>query len=92
VSRGVGDDELSVGRGEVAIRDVDRDALLTFGAEAVGQEREVHALLAAQARGVLERFEGVFEDLLRVVQEPTDERALAVVDRTRRRKPQQFHC
>ena len=37
----VGDDELALGRGEVAVGHVDRDALLALGAQAVGQQRQV---------------------------------------------------
>ena len=37
----IGDDELALRRGEVAIGDVDGDALLAFGAQAVGQQREI---------------------------------------------------
>jgi hypothetical protein len=44
----VGDDELALGRGEVAVRDVDRDALLALGAQAVGEQREVRVVVAAQ--------------------------------------------
>ena len=87
----VGDDELAGRRREVAVRDVDRDALLALGAKAVGEQREVDAVFAAQARGVFDRFERVFEDLLRVVEEPADERALPVVDRSRRGESEQFH-
>ena len=37
----VGDDELAPRRGEVAVGDVDGDALLALGAQAVGQQRQV---------------------------------------------------
>ena len=37
----VGEDERAVGRREVAVGDVDRDALLALGAQAVGEQREV---------------------------------------------------
>ncbi len=39
--RRVGDDELATGRGEVAIRDVDGDALLTFSLQTVGQQGKI---------------------------------------------------
>ncbi len=87
----VGDDELALRGREVAVGDVDGDALLAFGAQAVGEQREVHLFLAPQARRVLERVERVLEDLLRVVEQPPDERALAVVDRTGRCEAQQLH-
>src|SRR5581483_160258 len=73
---------------EVAVRDVDRDALLALGAQAVGEEREVHVAVAALGARALDRRVLVLEDLLRVVEEPADERALAVVDRARRGHPQ----
>ena len=64
-------------RGEVAVRDVDRDALLALGAQAVGQPREVGGgadLVGHQRLGV--------------VQQAADQRRLAVVDRPRRGDPQ----
>ena len=91
VAGSVGDDELAGRRREVAIGHVDGDALFPLGAQSVGEQREVRAFFAPQTRGVLDRFERVLEDLLRVVQQPTDERALAVVDRPRGGEPQQFH-
>ncbi len=47
VARRVGDDELAPLGGEVAVRDVDGDALLALGAQAVGEQRQVGALVAA---------------------------------------------
>src|SRR5215469_11064489 len=41
VPRSVGQDELAFRSGEVAIGNVNRDALLAFGAKAVGQQREI---------------------------------------------------
>ena len=41
VARTVGDDELAPARREVAVRDVDRDALLALGLEAVHQQRQI---------------------------------------------------
>ena len=41
VPRRVGDDELAPRRGEIAVRDVDGDALLALGAQAVGQQRKI---------------------------------------------------
>ncbi len=38
---GVGDDELALLRGEKAVGDVDGDALLALGLEAVDEEREI---------------------------------------------------
>ena len=74
--------KLPLGRGEVAVGDVDRDALLALGAQAVGQQREVErALAAAPLAGLGDVVELVLEHLLGVVQQPADQRALAVVNR-----------
>ena len=87
----VGDDELAARSREVAVGDVDRDALLALGAQAVGEQREVGVVEAAIAAGALHRFELILEDLLRLQQQTPDERALAVVDRARSSKPEKFH-
>ena len=77
-------------RREVAVGDVDRDALLALGAQAVGEQREVERALAAAALARLrDVLELVLEHLLGVVQQPPDQRALAVVDRAGRREAQQ---
>lgn len=68
---------------EEAVGDVDGDALLPLGLEAVDQERKIDvvaggAMLGAVAR---ERGELILEDPLAVVQQPPDQGRLAVVDR-----------
>ena len=60
--------------------DVDRDALFAFGAEAVGEQRQVDVFLAPLGAGGLDGFELVLEDGLGVIEKPTDQGALAVVD------------
>jgi hypothetical protein len=65
---------------EVAVGDVDRDALLALGAQTVRQQGEVDVAVAAPPRGLLDVLELVLEDRLRVVQETADERRFAVVD------------
>ena len=76
----VGDDEAAVRRGEVAMCDVDRDALLALGSQAVGQQCKVALAVAVPPAGLLDRSELILEHGLGVVQETTDQRALAVVD------------
>ena len=88
VPRGVGDDELPPRRREVAVGHVDGDALLALGAQAVGEQREVGVVVAALAAGPLDRVELVLEDRLAVVEEASDERALAVVHGPGGREPQ----
>ena len=67
VSGGVGDDELALGRGEVAVGHINGDALLAFGPQSVGEQREVHLLVAAAPRGLLHRFQLILENRLAVV-------------------------
>jgi hypothetical protein len=64
------------------VRDVDGDALLALGGEAVEQQREVELAVdrAVAARLDLERGELVVEDETGLEQQPADQRALAVVD------------
>ena len=85
----VGDDEAPLRGREVAVGDVDRDPLLALGAQAVGQQREVEEVVAHALAGLLDVRELVGEDLLGVVQQPADQRALAVVDRAGGREAQQ---
>ena len=83
----IGDDEFAQRRGEVAIRDVDRNPLLALCRESVGEQGQVECL-TAPARCVLDRGELVGEDGLRVVQQTPDQRALAVVHAARGQEPQ----
>ena len=77
--RCVGELEAAARRHERAVGDVDRDPLLALGAQTVRQEREVDVAVAAALRRLLDVLELVGEDLLRVVEEPADQRRLAVV-------------
>ncbi len=82
VARAVGDDVLALLGVEIAVGDVDRDALLALGLQAVDEQREVDLLVAGRAPLAAvagDRRELVLEDLLRVVQHAADQRALAVV-------------
>ena len=84
VPRRVGDDELPLVGREVAISDVDGDALLALGLQAVGEEREVDLGVGrapALHRRATDGAELVFVDALGVVEQPADERRLAVVHR-----------
>ena len=77
----VGDDELALVGREEPVGDVDGDALLALGRQAVDEQREIE-LVAARAdllRVGGERRELILEDHLRLVQQPSDQRRLAVV-------------
>src|SRR6185369_13705923 len=75
MARRVADDELAAGRGEIAVSHVDSDALLAFGRQAVGEQRQVGFARALHARQL------VLQHHLAVHQQPADQRALAIVDR-----------
>ena len=89
VARGVGDDERALLGLEEAVGDVDRDALLALGAQAVGDRGEVGAVAVARAR--VERLEVVLEDQLGVEQQAADQRRLAVVDGAGGGEAQEVH-
>ena len=67
-------------RRERAVGDVDRDALLALGAQAVGEQREVEPV----DRALLDVRELVGQDGLGVVEQAADQGRLAVVDASRR--------
>src|SRR5690606_8441608 len=92
VPRRVGNDELALVGREVAIGHIDRDSLLPLVLEAVGKQREIDlAARSTVARGVLlNRGELIFIDHLRLVKEPPNQRALAVIDAPAGNKPQQL--
>ena len=83
VPRRVGHDERALRGGEEPVGDVDGDALLALGLEPVDQEREVDVLAGrAVPRGILDQARHlVLEDELGIVQQPADQRRLAVIDR-----------
>ena len=91
VARRVGDDELALRRGEEAVGDVDGDALLALGLEPVDQQREIDVVaVGAVLPGIaLQRRQLVLEDQLGVVEQPADQRRLAVVDRAAGQEAQQ---
>ena len=85
----VGEDELAPRGREVAVGDVDRDALLALGPQAVGEQREVDRAGGAVLRRLLDRVHLVLVDRPRVVQQPPDQRALPIVDAAGRADAQQ---
>ena len=81
MARRVRTDEAAVVRREVAIGDIDRDALLTLCEESVQEQRIVDgAAAAADFRIEQQRFFLIGIDEFCIVQEMADERGLAVVD------------
>ena len=90
VARCVGELEAPPRRHERAVGDVDRDSLLALRAEAVGEQRQVDVVVPTPAARVLDVLQLVGEDLLRVVEQPADQRRLAVVDRARGHEPEKI--
>ena len=90
----VGDDELALVGREITVGDIDGDALLALGLEAVGQEREIHlsghAGRAELGAIALHGGKLILVDHLGIVQEPTDERGFSIVDGAARQKAKQF--
>jgi hypothetical protein len=85
VSRGVGEYVTSGRSGEESVRDVDRDALFTLGAQSVGECSQVgDSVLVGHGIEVIGR------QTVGVVQQSADQRALAVVDATRRGQPKEL--
>ena len=89
VPRGVGEHERAGGGREVPVGDVDRDALLALGAQTVGEQRQVDRVAAAVAADAFDGRKLVRENRLGVVQQPADQRGLAVVDGAGRGQAQQ---
>ncbi len=89
VPRRVGDDEFAPRRGEIAIRDVDGDALLPLGAQAVRQQRKIDGPRGPVHRRFGHSLELIFVNALRIVEQPTDQRGLAIVHAARGGKSQQ---
>ena len=82
VARGVGDDEFSTRGREVTVSDVDGNALLALGLQAIGHQRQVEVLAGRTCPLgiVLDRLKLILINALRLKQQPADQRALAIVD------------
>jgi hypothetical protein len=78
----IGDDEFALLGGEEAIGHVDGDALLALRGQPVDQQREVQllALRAVLLRVGIQCGELILVDQFGFVQQPADQRALAVID------------
>jgi len=82
VPRRIGEDEAPSRRREVTPGDVDRDALLALGAQAVGHQGQLGAREAAPSTGLLDVIELVDQECLTVEEQSADERRLPVIDGT----------
>src|SRR5680860_1154314 len=88
----VGHDELPPGRREIAIGDVDRDALLALGLKTVDQQGEVEFPAPRCVRTLgfaLDTLQLILKHQGGVVEQPADQRALAVVHASAGQKTQE---
>jgi hypothetical protein len=78
----VGEDERAAVGGEVAVGDVDGDALFAFGSQTVGEQGEVElpAEEAAFGAGGGHGLELVCQDRFRIVEQSAHQSGLSVVD------------
>ena len=57
VARSIGDDEFTFRRSEIAVCDIDSDALLPFRTKTVGKKGQVDLLIATATRCLFDSFE-----------------------------------
>jgi hypothetical protein len=86
----VGDDEFSFRRGEIAIRHVNRDALFTFGAQAISEVRQVDHAAARDVGRFFERLDLILHQILGIIKQTADERGLAVINTAASVEAQKF--
>jgi hypothetical protein len=82
VARCVGEDEGARRPREIAVGDVDGDALLALRLKAVEEQRKVRRIAAGPVEAGVpgERAQLIVVDPVAVEQQPADQRRLAVVD------------
>ncbi len=92
VTRGVSDDELALFGGEIAVGDINGDALLPFRLQAVHQQRQIQLFASGAVFGGVAAHGGelILVDQLGVVQQPADQRAFAVIHATAGDEAQQI--
>ena len=84
----VGEDELAARRLEIAVGDVNGDPLLALGLESVGEEREVDRV--AVAGDAADMLDLIVVERAGLVEQPADQRGLAIVHRADDHQPDQL--
>ena len=87
----IGNDEFPFRGGKIPISHVDGDALLAFGPQAIGEQRQVHLFVAPAPRSLFHGFELILENGFGIVQQATDQGAFSIVHAAGRGKPQHLH-
>jgi hypothetical protein len=92
VAGGVGDNEAAARRGEEAVGHVNGDALLALRLQPVDQQREIHFVAgSAVLLGVaLQILDLILHQEVGIVEEPADQRRLAVIDAAAGEQPQRI--
>ncbi len=72
-----------MGSGKVAVGDIDGDALLPLGAQPVGKLGKIDCGGDIRGGGFGDGAHMIFVDVLRVVQQPADQRRLAIIHAAR---------
>ena len=82
VTRRVSNNKFSFRSREITVGYIDRDSLLTFGLKAVNEQREVDAFAGSARLSAVffYRRELIFIDHFGVVEQASNERALAIID------------
>ena len=90
MTRSISHDKFPLRRGHITVGNIDRDTLLAFGAQTVGEVCKIHLPAAGDIRRPLQRLHLIFHNGLGIVKQPPDQRALAVINRAAGVKPQQL--
>ena len=90
--RSVGNDELSLGRGKIAISHIDRDPLLTLGFQTIRQQRgiKITARGSVNRRSLFNGSELILVDHFGIVKQAADQCALAIVNAATGNESQQL--
>ncbi|CNV32608.1 Uncharacterised protein [Salmonella enterica subsp. enterica serovar Bovismorbificans] len=82
MARRVGDNKFSFFRGEIAVRDVNSNALLTLGLQPIDQQRQIEffSLRAMTFTVIMQRRELIFINLQGIVQQTTYQRTFTVIN------------
>src|SRR5690606_6881242 len=88
--RRVGDDELAFGSSEVAVGNIDRDALLPLRLQSISKHRQVNIVKAFPGTRSLYSLELIFKNRFAVIQQSPDQRTLSIIDTPRRPKAEEL--
>src|ERR1700685_4613212 len=90
MTRRIGNDEGPPRGDEKAVSDIDRDALLPLGLEAIYQKGKVEVIScgAVTQRVLGQRGQLILENELRIMQEASDQGGLAVIHRPASEEPE----